>query len=194
MDLIYGGDNNTQGSVNSASRGRGSYRGGRNGARGRGAPRGGSAGRGTSQGRSNPAGHRQQNSRGGSNSRTSDDGNRCQVCFKKNHTAVECWHRFDENYVPDQRLAAAGAHSYNVDTNWYTDTGATDHVTGELENLTLKSKYNGGDQIHTASGSGMDISHIGHATVHTPSRDIHLRNVCPTSHEKSCFSSSPCYG
>jgi len=64
-----------------------------------------------------------------------------------------------------------------VDTNWYTDTGATDHITSELDKLTVKNKYHGGDQIHIASSSGMGISHIGHSTVHTPSRDIHLKNV-----------------
>jgi hypothetical protein len=51
------------------------------------------------------------------------------------------------------------------------DTGATDNVTSELEKLTVKNKYHGSDQIHTANGTGMDISHIGHTTVHTPSRD-----------------------
>jgi hypothetical protein len=64
-----------------------------------------------------------------------------------------------------------------VDTNWYADTGATDHITSELEKLQVRDKYNGGDQIHTASGTGMDISHIGHTTVHTPVRDIHLKNI-----------------
>ena len=57
------------------------------------------------------------------------------------------------------------------------DTGATDHITGELEMLTIHDKYNGKDQIHTASGAGMDISHIGHTNVHAPSRDLHLNNV-----------------
>ena len=28
--------------------------------------------------------------------------------------------------------------SYVVDTNWYTDTGATDHIMGELEKLTVR--------------------------------------------------------
>jgi hypothetical protein len=37
--------------------------------------------------------------------------------------------------------------SYNVDKNWYTDTGATDHITLELEKLEFKEKYNGGDQV-----------------------------------------------
>jgi hypothetical protein len=44
--------------------------------------------------------------------------------------------------------------------------------------LTVKDKYNGNEQIHTASGAGMDISHVGNTVVHTPnSRNIHLKNV-----------------
>lgn len=72
---------------------------------------------------------------------------------------------------------AAATHSYGIDTNWYTDTSATDHVTSELEKLHVKNKYHGNDQIHTASGSGMGISHIGRTTVHTPSHNIHLKNI-----------------
>ncbi|WVZ54710.1 hypothetical protein U9M48_005468 [Paspalum notatum var. saurae] len=79
----------------------------------------------------------------------------CQVCFKRGHTADRCWHRYDENFVPDPRhIAAAATTSYTVDTNWYTDTGATDHITGELDKLAFREKYNGGDQVHTANGAG----------------------------------------
>jgi hypothetical protein len=31
--------------------------------------------------------------------------------------------------------------------------------------------------IHMASGTGMDISHIGHTIVHTPNRPILLKNI-----------------
>lgn len=46
--------------------------------------------------------------------------------------------------------------SYDIDTNWYTDTVATDHITGEL------------DQVHTANDVGMRIDRIGQSFVHTP--------------------------
>jgi hypothetical protein len=53
-----------------------------------------------------------------------------------------CWHRYDENYVTDSRhVAATVVNSYTVDRNWYTDTGATDHITRELEKLALREKY-----------------------------------------------------
>jgi hypothetical protein len=81
---------------------------------------------------------------------------------------MECWHCFDENYVPNEKYAGvAGNSSYGVDSNWYTDTRATDHITDELEKLTFHDKYRGNDQIHTANGAGMNISRIGHSIVKT---------------------------
>jgi hypothetical protein len=117
----------------------------------------------------------------------------CQVCGKKNHTAAECWHRFDESYTSDQKFAHAASSFGNVDTNWYMDSGATDHITGELEKLTVRNKYQGGDQIHMVSGAGMDISHIGHDVVNTPHRLIQLNNILyvPRARKKSYSRPSP---
>jgi hypothetical protein len=44
------------------------------------------------------------------------------------------------------------ANSYGVDSNWYADSDATDHVTRELDKLVMKEAYHGGDQIYTTSG------------------------------------------
>ena len=82
---------------------------------------------------------------------------RCQICGKPGHTAKDCWYRFDEDEASsedEEKVAAAADGSYGVDTNWYLDSGATNHLTGELEKVTLKEKYHGKDQIHTASGAG----------------------------------------
>jgi hypothetical protein len=99
------------------------------------------------------------------NNRTAKYDIPCQVCFKKNHTTAKCWHIFDENFISDQCLAAAAATSYGIDINWYADTNATNHVTGELDKLTVKNRYTGEDQIHTVSEKGMQISHT---TIYTP--------------------------
>jgi hypothetical protein len=37
--------------------------------------------------------------------------------------------------------------------------------------------YNGGDQVHAANGSGMEIDHIGHSVLHSPTGKIHLQNI-----------------
>jgi hypothetical protein len=44
------------------------------------------------------------------------------------------------------------------------DTSTTDHITSELEKLAAQDKYHGGDQVHAANGSSMEITHIGHST------------------------------
>ena len=50
-----------------------------------------------------------------------------------------------------------------VYTNWYIDSRATDHITSELDKLSIHDRYHGGDHVHTANGSGMKISHVGHS-------------------------------
>jgi uncharacterized membrane protein YgcG len=156
------GENSSQSSANIASRGRGGFS-----PKNRGGGRGSSGGRGRGNG-----------GRGGRNSNSKPRFNgKCQVCFKEGHSAAQCWHRFDEDFVPDEKNVNAATYAYGVDTNWYTDTGATDHITSNLEKLSIHDKYNGGDKIRTASGTGMNIDHIGHATIKTPSRDLYLRNI-----------------
>jgi len=103
----------------------------------------------------------------------------CQVCGKEGHDAIRCFKRFDHNYKgPHQKsVSAATTNSYGVDTNWYVDFGATDHITGELERLTVRDKYNGTEQVHVVNGSGMEINHIGHSVLHSPTGKIHLKNI-----------------
>jgi hypothetical protein len=69
----------------------------------------------------------------------------CQVCDKVGHLALDCWHRFDETYKSNNKSASAVVNSYGVDTNWYMDSAATHHITGELDKLTTKDKYKGND-------------------------------------------------
>jgi hypothetical protein len=57
------------------------------------------------------------------------------------------------------------------------DSGATDHITGELDKLTVRDKYTGGDQVHAANGSGMEIDYIGHSTLCSRNNPLHLNNI-----------------
>jgi hypothetical protein len=104
----------------------------------------------------------------------------CQVCGKVGHLALDCWHRYDESYNSKSngnRSASAAMNSYGVDTNWCTNSAATYHITEELEKLTTKEKYKGTDQIVAANGTGMDIYNVGHAVIHTPTRNLYLNNI-----------------
>lgn len=57
-------------------------------------------------------------------------------------------------------------------------------LTSNLEKLSVRDKYNGQDQVHTANGAGMRINNIGHTILHTPKRDLHLKNILnvPSAH------------
>jgi histone deacetylase 1/2 len=101
----------------------------------------------------------------------------CQICGKVGHIALNCWKRHQKNYRGPEKTAGAAYGSYGFDSNWYNDSGATDHVTGELEKLHVRDRYNGNEQIHTASGSGMDIRHIGNSVIHAPHHDLHLNDI-----------------
>jgi histone deacetylase 1/2 len=124
-----------------------------------------------------------------------DEGNRpiCQICDKVGHAASRCFKRFKTEYLGvdndgrymDRQVAAATTHghggqttSYNVDSGWYMDTGATDYLTNHLDKLTVKENYTGTDQVHAANGNGMHIHHIGHSSFRTSSsKTLHLRGV-----------------
>nr|XP_040251460.1 lysine-rich arabinogalactan protein 19-like [Aegilops tauschii subsp. strangulata] len=55
----------------------------------------------------------------------------------------------------DPRVEQGYTPSYPVDPAWYMDTGATDHMTKELNKLSTYQPYYGHDQVHTANGVGI---------------------------------------
>ena len=67
--------------------------------------------------------------------------------------------------------------SYSDDPSWYIDTGVTDHITSDLDKLSVKDKYYGKDQVQVASGSGLAISHTGHSQIPSLDRPLNLNNI-----------------
>ena len=57
---------------------------------------------------------------------------------------------------------------YSSDADWYPDSGATNHVTSELQNLDLKTEYHGSEQLHIGDGKGLLIKHIGQSSFQSP--------------------------
>lgn len=91
----------------------------------------------------------------------------CQICGRDGHTAVKCWYRMDESYQEEQPYAAmANTSSYKVDPNWYSDTGATDHITSDLDRLALREQYHGGETVQVGNGAGPNNEEI------TPGRKV----------------------
>jgi hypothetical protein len=103
---------------------------------------------------------------------------RYQVCFKVGHIAANCCYKYDEDFVLDTHMAAMASMSSTI-LNWYLDSAATDHITGELEKLTMHETYHGNDQIRATNNASMDIIHVGKAIPPTPTRPLHLNNLFP---------------
>lgn len=125
----------------------------------------------------------------------------CQLCGKSGHTVQKCYHRFDISFsrlnnisnTPGQSLNASNSSS-NVsssnmtamvaaqpefldDSCWFSNSGATNHFTNDIGQLSINSEYNGSGRIHMGNGTGLPISHIGHTTFPSNSRILHLKNL-----------------
>ena len=81
---------------------------------------------------------------------------------------MSCWKRFQKNYHGPERIAGAAIGSYGgIESQWFSDTGATDHVIGELEKLHVRDRYHGNEKIHTTNGAGIDIHHVGQSVINS---------------------------
>jgi hypothetical protein len=87
----------------------------------------------------------------------------CHICKIHGHSASDCWWRNQDNSDDDDHNdKVVHAAAYGIDTNWYTNTRAIDHITRALNKMAIHDKYQGHDCVHTADGNGMSISHIVH--------------------------------
>jgi hypothetical protein len=49
---------------------------------------------------------------------------------------------------------------------WYADSGANNHVTVALDNLTLQEPFKGDDDVAIGNNTGLSISHIGSSVLY----------------------------
>ncbi|KAK1573098.1 hypothetical protein QYE76_008309 [Lolium multiflorum] len=91
-------------------------------------------------------------------------------------------HHEDDDSDDDKEAHIA---SYGVDTNWYSDTGATNHITSELNNLTVRDHYKGHDRVNTASGQGarlrQEILLLDSSLLNSDSRDATIDDLSVTN-------------
>ena len=154
-----------------SSRGR-HYRGRRGGYRGRGSSFS-TRGRGFHQQISSP--------------RNSDSDSRpvCQICGKPGHPALRCYHRFDFSYHDDVPQALAAMRITDVSdsegADWYSDSGATAHVTSSPQHLQHSQPYYGSDTVMVGDSNFLPITHTGSTSIATTSGNLPLTDVlvCP---------------
>ncbi|KAK1693377.1 hypothetical protein QYE76_010074 [Lolium multiflorum] len=195
----FAGSGRPQNQQNRGGQGQGNQGGGRTG--------GGGQGNGNWRGRGNQGGQGQgggggRHGGGGGNWRRGNQGGGgaprppCQLCGKPGHMALKCHRRFDcsfhgEEEHPSANIAGTNA-GYQVDPNWYSDTGATDHITSDLDRLAFRERYNGTDNVQVGNGAGTTTESgssaptppcMGHATDSDPEQ--------PSSPAQASRASSP---
>jgi hypothetical protein len=92
--------------------------------------------------------------KGTSSANDSSDKPTCQLCAKKGHTADRCYKRFDSTYKPppprfQSRVRPPSPQALLVQPgsappeSWYMDSGASAHVSPDLNCFTSYSPYSG---------------------------------------------------
>ncbi|KAL5767379.1 hypothetical protein ACOSQ2_014162 [Xanthoceras sorbifolium] len=68
------------------------------------------------------------------------------------------------NFAQQQHSAYFASTEVVNDPTWYADSGATNHVTSDLNNLSLSSKYKGTDKLTLGNGNQLSILNVGKST------------------------------
>uniref|UniRef100_A0A2N9IDE7 CCHC-type domain-containing protein n=1 Tax=Fagus sylvatica TaxID=28930 RepID=A0A2N9IDE7_FAGSY len=129
----------------------------------------------------------------------------CQICGKLGHYAIDCYHRMDFAYQgknPPTKLAAmANASNLNITQGtgetWLTDSGASDHITADLNNLNQPTPFKGPEQVSVGNGQNLPIQNIDHSIPAPPIPPLlpTLSNTHPmqTRSKHGIFKPKPCY-
>ncbi|KAL6338374.1 hypothetical protein AAG906_018745 [Vitis piasezkii] len=64
----------------------------------------------------------------------------------------------------------------NDDDTWIVYSGASHHITSDLQNLSLHFDYGGNEDIMIGDGNGIPITHVGSTTIDSPKTTFSLDN------------------
>lgn len=114
---------------------------------------------------------------------------KCQWCREQGHVVTQCpvfTKKFPNVTPPTPPPFSNNKHhpqanmanvSSSTPTSWLLDSGASHHVTTDLNNLALHSPYDGTEELIIGDGTGLKITHIGSLSFPYLSSNIKLNNV-----------------
>lgn len=98
----------------------------------------------------------------------------CYNCNGTGHMSRQC---------PSPRKTPQAHHvapSSQAAQPWIVDSGATHHLTGALNNLSIDAEYTGPDEVMVSNGNSIPISHVGNTVLCDNSR-FRLNNILYSS-------------
>uniref|UniRef100_A0A2N9HI66 Uncharacterized protein n=1 Tax=Fagus sylvatica TaxID=28930 RepID=A0A2N9HI66_FAGSY len=101
---------------------------------------------------------------------------RCQICRGEGHYATSCRDRYSHssNIANIMEAFTSCTLNDNQDSDWYTDTGATAHMTNDATQLDKSNTYTGKDRVIVGNGASFPISHTD--TI-SPTSSLTLKDV-----------------
>ncbi|XP_073261980.1 uncharacterized protein [Populus alba] len=96
---------------------------------------------------------------------------------REGHYATDCYRKYIK---PDANLAEALAYCTIKDepADWYTDTGASAHMTADASQLDKVEPYTGKDKVIVGNGSSLPITYTGSCS---PTPNLQLNDVLVVS-------------
>jgi gag-polypeptide of LTR copia-type len=106
----------------------------------------------------------------------------CQICDRIGHKARLCYRRYDKDqaWKPQPKYKAYTTQTLpsNQDpTEWVIDSGANNHVTSDINNLSSFYVYQGPDKLQVGNDLELSISHIGSTSFQVSNSLIKLNNI-----------------
>ena len=116
----------------------------------------------------------------------------CQLCDKARHTARVCRSRPPSYFTPKENFMAREPQIHNA--NWVIDSGASHHITSDLQNLSIHSEYGGTDDVIIGDGNGISITHTDSTNLIIENPNFMFGNVlcAPAIHKNLIFVSQFC--
>lgn len=109
----------------------------------------------------------------------------CQLCGKNRHVAIKCFKRFDvlftgviSSTTPQAYLTETNSYNQSqeecyyeppYDPSWYMDSGATNHITYDMNNLSSNTPYHGHDHVAVGNDNQLPITSVGKSTLYSSS-------------------------
>ncbi|CAI0628248.1 unnamed protein product [Linum tenue] len=85
----------------------------------------------------------------------------------------------EEESRSEEQALTVQSQGMNYNKNWIFDSGCSDHMTGDKENLNVTTKYKGRRVVVTANNTKLPIAHVGNAIIASSSnaKDVQLEEV-----------------